>query len=45
VILRIELRDMQLVRQILVGDPVLVRDRDQALDEVLELSDVSRPPV
>src|SRR5262249_8919464 len=41
----IELGDVQLVRQVLVGDPVLVGDGDDPLDQVLELADVARPPV
>ena len=43
--LRVELRDMELVRQVFVGDPLLVGDGDQPLDQVLELADVARPPV
>ena len=43
--LRLELREVELERQILFGDVVLVADRDQPLDQVLELADVARPPV
>ena len=42
---RIELGDMQLVRQVLVGNPLFVRYGDQPLDQVLELSNVAGPPV
>src|SRR5260370_8543806 len=42
---RLQLREVELQRQILVGDVVLVADRDEALDEILELADVARPPV
>ena len=41
----VELGDVELVGQVLVGDPVLVGDRHQPLDQVLELADVPRPPV
>ena len=41
----VELREVVLERQILVGDPLLVAHRDQPLDQVLELADVARPPV
>ena len=41
----IELRDMELERQVVVGDPLAVAGRDDALDQVLELADVARPPV
>ena len=41
----VELREVVFERQILVGDPLLVADRDQALDQVLQLPDVARPPV
>ena len=44
-ILRIELRDVKLVRQVFVRDPVLVGDGHQPLDQVLQLADVPRPPV
>ena len=37
--------DEEVVGQILVGDPILLRHRHQALDQVLELADVARPPV
>ena len=41
----VELGEVELERQVLVGDPFLVADRDQPLDQVLELADVARPPV
>ena len=43
--LRLELREVKLERQVLFGDVVLVADRDEPLDQVLELADVARPPV
>ena len=42
---RVELGEVVLERQVLVGDPFLVADRDEPLDQVLELADVARPPV
>src|SRR5687767_3347472 len=42
---RVEPRKVVLERKILVCDPILVADRDQAFDQVLQLADVSRPPV
>ena len=42
---RVELGEVVLERQVLVGDPLLVADRDEPLDQVLELADVARPPV
>src|SRR5436305_1891053 len=41
----VQLGEVILERQVLVGDPVLVVDGDQPLDQVLELPDVPRPPV
>ena len=41
----IELGEVVLERQVLVGDPFLVAHRHQPLDQVLELADVARPPV
>src|SRR3972149_948111 len=41
----IELREVDLVGEILVGDPLLVAHRHEALDQVLELADVAGPPV
>src|SRR5262249_8853176 len=41
----IELGDVQLVREILVGNPVLVGYRNDPLDQVLEFPDVPGPPV
>ena len=42
---RVQLGEVVLERQVLVGDPLLVADRDEPLDQVLELADVARPPV
>src|SRR4029453_14608007 len=42
---RIQFREVVLERQILVSDPLLVADGHEPLDEVLQLTDVSRPPV
>src|SRR5918993_4628519 len=42
---RVELRDVELVGKILVGNPVLVGNGHQPLNQVLELTDVSGPPV
>ena len=41
----IELGEMELERQILVRNPLLVADRDEPLDQILELADVAGPPV
>src|SRR5262249_4125906 len=41
----VELGEMILEREILVGDPLLVAHGDEALDEVFELADVAGPPV
>ena len=41
----VELGEVIFERQVLVGDPFLVADRDEALDQVLELADVAGPPV
>src|SRR6478672_2935634 len=41
----VQLGEVVLHREVLVGDPLLVADRDESLDEVLELPDVARPPV
>ena len=43
--LRLELGEVEFERQVLFGDVVLVADRHQPLDQVLELADVARPPV
>src|SRR5262245_26223024 len=42
---RIQLGEVVLERQVLVGDPLLVAYRDEALDEVFQLTNVSWPPV
>ena len=42
---RVELREVVFERQVLVGDPFLVADRNEPLDQVLELADVAGPPV
>src|SRR6478672_11318650 len=41
----VQLGEVVLHREVLVADPLLVADRDESLDEVLELPDVARPPV
>ena len=38
-------RHPELERQVVLGDPRLVGDRDEPLDQVLELADVAGPPV
>src|SRR5262245_50963412 len=42
---RLQLREVELERQVLLGDVVLVADRDEPLDQVLELADITWPPV
>src|SRR5688572_12727635 len=41
----VKLREMEFERQVFVRYPFLVADRHEPLDEILELSDVARPPV
>src|SRR3954452_8880930 len=40
---RVELGEVILERQVLVGDPLLVRPRAQPFDQILELADVAGP--
>src|SRR5262245_4925068 len=40
-----ELSEMELERQVFLGNVLFVADCDQPLDQVLELTNVSRPPV
>src|SRR5436190_6959415 len=42
---RIQLSHVELVGQVFVSNPVLVRYGDDAFDQVLELADVAGPPV
>src|SRR4029077_2997033 len=42
---RLELGELELERQILLGDEFLITHRDQPLDQILELADITRPPV
>ena len=41
----IELGDVEVERQVVVGDPFAIAGGDHPLDQVFELADVARPPV